>query len=153
MLSKPDEWVEQWHLLRPDADFRKVSEEDNKKPAENEGFTDSYEALRSSPENNSVDSDQPYERERSASLGGTPGPRSVLVYPGSVKPASDKTSDDHVIPPTIDKPDTSPQKMDDKKDLSKLDDEELNALTKENTKLNRGNGISSTPVKKVWWIM
>ena len=122
MIEQPDEWVEQWHVLRPDADFRKVTDS----TSDHAGLTDSYEALRSSPENNSGDELQP--RQRSSSLGNSTGPKPVLVYPGS-----DSTSD-------VGSSATFPRRS----DPLKLDDEELKVLTKENTKLNRGNGSSLT---------
>ena len=144
MLDKPNEWAEQWHVLRPDADFRKITEENKTPSLENAtGFTDSYEALRSSPDDDSGDVEQPYMRRRSSSLGSRPEPKSVLVYPGS-----DKISDNFEMPTNTGKSDTYPQKMDEK-DVLKLDDEELKALTKENTKLNRSNDNSPTYMKKV----
>ena len=140
MLARPNEWVEKWHSLRPDADFRKVLENSNQ--SEITGLADSYEPLRSSPETQSSDNDldaQP--RQRSTSLGHNPVVKPVLVYPGS-----DASSD-------VGSSATFPRRVEDKSPL-KLDDNELNALTKENTLLNRGNTSSSsmvtdTPVKKV----
>lgn len=139
MIERPDEWVEQWHVLRPDADFRKVLESNTGTSSDNRGFTDSYEVLRSSPENNSGDELQP--RQRSSSLGNSPVPKSVLVYPG-IDASSDVASSA-----------TFPRQLENKNPLG-LDDEELKALTKKNTKLNRGNGnsvtsLTDTPVKKV----
>ena len=136
MLEKTNEWIEYWHALRPDADFRKVSE--NKLPSpDNIGLTESYEAMRSSPETTDI---EPQPRQRSSSLGNKPLPKSVLVYPGD--------NDGNLA--------TFPRRSVDN-DPSKLDDEKFKALTNENTKLNRGNGSSlsslndnnTTPVKKV----
>lgn len=143
MLDKPNEWAEQWHVLRPDADFRKTTEQNNTSSLENAaGFMDSYEALESS--DNSSGIEHPYLHRRSSSLDSMPESKSVLVYPGS-----DKISDNFEAPTNIGKSDTFSPKVDDTKDVLKLDNEELKALTEENTKLNRNNGNSSTSMKKV----
>ena len=142
MIANPNEWAELWHSLRPDADFRKVLESNN--PTESTGLADSYEALRSSPETHSSDNDldaQP--RQRSSSLGHNPAAKAVLVYPGSDAASSD-VSGFATFP-----------RQPENRDPLKLDDEQLNALTKENTILNRGNATTSTtsvtetPAKKV----
>ena len=141
MIANPNEWAELWHSLRPDADFRKILESNN--PSESTGLADSYELLRSSPETQSSDNDldaQP--RQRSHSLGHGPAPKAVLVYPGSDASSSDVSSSA-----------TFPRPVE--KNPLKLDDQELNALTKENTILNRGNvttsttSVTDTPMKKV----
>ena len=133
MLDRPHQWVEQWHVLRPDADFRKVSE--NKPPSSDIlGLTDSYEALRTSSPENSSDL-EPQPRQRSSSLDNKSIPKSVLVYPGTDS-TTDKSTD-------VGNSATFPRRVE-SKDALKLDDEEWKALTKENTKLNRGNGSSVT---------
>ena len=132
MLEKPDEWLEQWHVLRPDADFRKVSE--NKLPSPDiAALTDSYEPLRNSSPENSSDT-EPQPRQRSSSLGNKPAPKPVLVYPGS---------DDVTKVTDIGNSATFPRRVENKDPL-KLDEHELKALTKENTKLNRGSVSSLT---------
>ena len=141
MLERPNEWVEQWHVLRPDADFRKVSE--NRIPSPDiAALTDSYEPLRNSSPDNTSDT-EPQPRQRSSSLGNKPAtPKSVLVYPGK-DVVTDKPAD-------IGNSATFPRRVE-TKDPLKLDDYELKALTKENTKLNRSSTASLTDVgaKKV----
>ena len=140
MLEKPNEWLEQWHVLRPDADFRKVSE--NKLPSPDiAALTDSYEPLRNSSPENSSDT-EPQPRQRSSSLGNKPAPKSVLVYPGT-DAVTDKPTD-------IGNSATFPRRVENKDPLI-LDDHELKALTKENTKLNRESicSLTDTGVKKV----
>ena len=140
MLQRPNEWVEQWHVLRPDADFRKVSE--NKLPSpEVTALTDSFE-LHRSPSPDGYSDSEPQPRQRSSSLGNKPAtPKSVIVYPGS----DDRSAD-------IGSSATFPRRVE-SKDPLKLNDHELKALTKENTERNRESSLSSltdvTPMKKV----
>jgi len=140
MLQRPNEWVEQWHVLRPDADFRKVSE--NKLPSpEVAALTDSFELHRSRSPDGSSDS-EPQPRQRSSSLGHKPAaPKPVIVYPGSDNKSTDIGSSA-----------TFPRQVESNNPL-KLDDQELKALTKENTKRNRESSLSSltdvTATKKV----
>ena len=53
MLSHPNEWVEQWHILRPDADFRNVTKS-NEDTLHTSG---SYDVTRSSPDDDGETSD------------------------------------------------------------------------------------------------
>lgn len=115
MLETPNEWVEQWHILRPDADFRKVTDRARSSSPDDEGFSSSYDALRRPSDYPSSDSET---RQFSSSLDDSkPSSKSMLVYPGS----------DEVV-----------HSLDSRSSL-KLSDDELNTLTKENTKLNRGS--------------
>lgn len=144
MIQKPNEWVERWHVLRPDADYRKVTENTTSSLDNTAALSSSYEALRSSPENASDDELERRPRSSSLSLESKPTiPKPVLVYPGSDEKLSE-----------IGSAATFPRRAE-SKELLKLDDRELKELTKENTKLNRGDGnsrsssLTDTTVKKV----
>ena len=139
MLQRPNEWVEQWHMLRPDADFRKVS--DKLPSPEVTALTDSFELHRSPSPDSSYSDSEPQPRQRSSSLGNKPAtPKSVIVYPGSDNGSADIGSSA-----------TFPRRVE--SNPLKLNDHELKALTKENTKRNRESSMSSltdvTPIKKV----
>ena len=67
MLSHPNEWVEQWHILRPDADFRDVT-----KSSEDTLQASSYNVTRSSPDDDGETSDDD-DGERNTS-------RPILVH-------------------------------------------------------------------------
>jgi len=140
MLSNSNQWVEQWHLLRPDADFRDITKTNT--------FTSSYD---DSLMHGDMGSDSGKPEQFSTSL-----PRSVMVYPGSddqvrvISPQSTTESDSSGIPkPILTTHSNNEQLTHDVtsphrpivKDLS-VDD--IRKLTAENTKLNRGEADSTS---------
>ena len=79
MLSHPNEWVEQWHILRPDGDFRDVTKS-NEDTLHTSG---SYDVTRSSPDDDgemSDDDDGGASQERSTSNQAMP----TLILPSDV---------------------------------------------------------------------
>ena len=114
MLSHPNEWVEQWHILRPDGDFRNITKSNE------DTLHASGDVTRSSPDDDGETSDEDNDdQERSTSSQLT----SILVHP-----SCDDDGEE-----TINL--TFPKKSD-KKTSFELDDYEFRSLTKENTKMN-----------------
>jgi len=74
MLSHPNEWVEQWHILRPDADFRDVTKSNNDTPKASS--SSSYDVTRGSPEDDGDDDDDKISQEKDI------GPEPVEVFAG-----------------------------------------------------------------------
>ena len=141
-MSNPNQWVEQWHLLRPDADFRDITKTNT--------FTSSYD---DSLTHSDMGSESGKPEQFSSNL-----PRSVMVYPGSddhvrvISPQSTTESDSSGIPKPIltthvttsnnEQPvhDVTLPQQPIVKDLSV---EDIRKLTAENTKLNRGDAEST----------
>jgi len=132
MLSNPNQWVEQWHVLRPDADFRDHTQKDE--------LTQSYDDMLMHRDKYGDDSKM---EQFSNSL-----PKPVVLYPAdqghgqAISPLS--TSGGHLSSgaqcPII----------------KHLSDEDIRKITAENTTLNRGETDSSsflTDSKKVSTMM
>ena len=123
MLSHPNEWVEQWHILRPDADFRDVT----KSSEDTLQASNSYDVTRSSLDDDGETSDEDDEERNTSSQ-----PRPILVLPNG------DNDGEEIINLTV------PRKS--KKKVSyELDDYEFRSLTKENTKRN---SLSATSLRR-----
>jgi len=122
MLSYPNEWVEQWHILRPDADFRDVTKSNDDTLQAN---SSSYDVTRSSPVGDGETSDDDEGRSTSSQF------KPMLVFP------NDGDDGENTINLTF------PRKSE-KKASFELDDYKLQSLTRENT---RKNSISASSVK------
>ena len=121
MLSHPNEWVEQWHILRPDADFRDVTK------SSEDTLQASYDVTRSSPDDDGETSDDDDQERNTSSR-----PRPILVLPNGNDVGEEIIS--FIVP----------QKSE-KKASYELDDCEFRSLTKENTKRN---SLSATLLRR-----
>ena len=117
MLSHPNEWVEQWHILRPDADFRDVT-----KSSEDalQASSSSYDVTRSSPDDDddSETSDDDDEERNTSSQ-----PRPIIVLPNGDDDGEETISLAN-------------------KASFELDDYKVRSLTKENAKMSSTSASS-----------
>ena len=108
MLSHSNEWVEQWHILRPDADFRDVT----KSSEDTLQASNSYDVTRSSLDDDGETSDEDDEERNTSSQS-----RPILVLPNGDDDGEETIS---LV----------------KKASFELDDYKVRSLTKENTKMS-----------------
>ena len=133
MLSHPNEWVEQWHILRPDADFRDVT----KSSEDTLQASNSYNVTRSSPDDDGETSDDDGDDDQSSQ---DIGPKSVLVFPDK-EPV---TAVNQEFQPG--RAATFPRQAGNKGVID-MDEYQFRTLTLENTKMNRGDGETVLPLK------
>ena len=118
MLSHPNEWVEQWHILRPDGDFRDVTKSNE------DTLHASGDVTRSSPDGGGETSDDDDDDQSSQDWSA-----SSQTMPTLVLPNGDDDDGEEIISLTF--PRTS-----EKKAFLELDDYKSRSLTKEDTNMN-----------------
>ena len=133
MLSHPNEWVEQWHILQPDGDFRDVTKS-NEDTLQASG---SYDVTRSSPDDDGEKSDGGNEQTlQDKDIGSKP----VLAFSGAepivaVNPGFKSGGAAAFSQPVEDK------------GFVDMDEHQFKTLTEEDTKMNQGDGETASPVK------
>ena len=143
MLSQPNQWVEQWHVLRPDADFRDITKSSEDTPQASRSVEDDGETSDEDDQTTlgNTSTTKPIlvvpggDDDDQTSLGETSELKPVLVYPGEGPLAAVNQGFHPGSAATFPRPV-------EKKVFHNMDDYEFRALTKENTKINMGSTTS-----------